>query len=205
MARRPYDNTLRKEAEADTVRRIVAATVDLHAQKGGMATSHADIAERAGVSVATVYKHFPTRETLLPHCIGSVSASAPPLDAAQLLAIRNRKQRLAAFVEALHARYRYFHPWMRWTPRDAPALPALAKFAEAGEKELGTLIRTVLESWAGGPLPQETLTLAKVLLGYPAWQRVESELRDPERAGRAVEQAVQLLISKATTARNKDD
>lgn len=55
----------------------------------------------------------------------------------------------------------------------------------------------MLESRAGAPLPAETLALAYVLLGYPAWQRLNAELRDPQRVGRAAEQVVNLLIPQA--------
>jgi len=204
MPRRPYDNSLRKQAEADTVRRIVAATVELHARQGALATTHAEIAALAGVSVPTVYKHFPTREALIPHCVGAVAQEAPALDAQALLAIRPQRQRIAALVAALHARYRYFHPWVRWTPRDAAAIAPLAEIAAAEQQAVGELIRTVADSCAGAPLPDDTLALLHVLLGYPAWQQIESELRDSERAGRAVEQAVHLLISKAP-ARKKEE
>ena len=61
MSQRPYRSIVRKDAQAETLRRIVTATVALHAEKGVLGTAHAEIAQRAGVSIPTVYKHFPTR------------------------------------------------------------------------------------------------------------------------------------------------
>jgi AcrR family transcriptional regulator len=47
-----------RAAVADTRGRIVEATLALHSEKGMFDTSWKDIAKRADVSVATVYKHF---------------------------------------------------------------------------------------------------------------------------------------------------
>jgi AcrR family transcriptional regulator len=53
---------LQKRAEAldETRNRIIWATMQLHGEKGVATTSQADVAARAGVSPATVYRHFPT-------------------------------------------------------------------------------------------------------------------------------------------------
>jgi len=62
-----------------TRRRIVEATMALHAERGILGTSWKDIAEHADVSVATVYKHFPTLEELVPACGEMVARiSMPP-------------------------------------------------------------------------------------------------------------------------------
>src|SRR3970040_715575 len=58
----------RAVALLQTRRRIVEATVELHGKKGIFGTSWQDIARRADVSVATVYKHFPTLDELVPAC-----------------------------------------------------------------------------------------------------------------------------------------
>lgn len=68
MTPREYDMSQRAAAVEQTRRRIVEATVELHGEKGIFGTSWRDIAERADVSVATVYKHFPSLEELVPAC-----------------------------------------------------------------------------------------------------------------------------------------
>ena len=55
-------------ARAETRRRIVEATAELHGQNGVLGTSWQDIAKQADVSVATVYAHFPSLDELLPAC-----------------------------------------------------------------------------------------------------------------------------------------
>jgi AcrR family transcriptional regulator len=58
----------RKAAVAETRRRILEATLALHAEKGIFGTSWQDIAKRADGSVGTVYKHFPSLNELVPAC-----------------------------------------------------------------------------------------------------------------------------------------
>ena len=57
---RKYTLGRRGEAAEETRRRIVEATFALHAEQGVAATTMTQIAERAGVSVGTVYHHFAT-------------------------------------------------------------------------------------------------------------------------------------------------
>jgi AcrR family transcriptional regulator len=68
MAPRKYSMGRRRAAVEDTRRRIVEATLALHAEKGIFGTSWQDIAKRADVSVGTVYKHFPSLDELVPAC-----------------------------------------------------------------------------------------------------------------------------------------
>lgn len=68
MTPREYDMSRRAAAVERTRRRIVEATVELHGERGIFGTSWRDIAERADVSVATVYKHFPSLDELVPAC-----------------------------------------------------------------------------------------------------------------------------------------
>jgi AcrR family transcriptional regulator len=58
----------RKAPVEETRQRIAEATLALHSEKGMFDTSWKDIAERADVSVATVYKHFPSLDELVPAC-----------------------------------------------------------------------------------------------------------------------------------------
>lgn len=196
MGPRPYDNSHRKELEADTIRRIVTATVELHAKKGALATTHAEIAELAGVSVATVYKHFPSREALLPHCTGMVRQQAPQINVDAILGGRNQEELVAALVRALHQQYCYLDPWMRWVPHDAPSLPVLAQIIEGSRQQTEKLVRDVLDTAAGRPVGDEIFALAVVILDYPAWQRLNQMLSEPQCVSYAAEQAVQLLLSQ---------
>src|ERR1041385_741558 len=105
MAPRIYRMDSRAETAQQTRERIVAATLELHAARGVLAVSHKDIAERADVSVGTVYHHFPTR-TELVHACGARSAAlfAPRAEAIDPKA--PLEKRVAALVRELVAVHR---------------------------------------------------------------------------------------------------
>jgi AcrR family transcriptional regulator len=68
LAPRKYTMDKRRAAVEETRQRILEATLALHSEKGIFGTSWQDIAERADVSVGTVYKHFPSLDELVPAC-----------------------------------------------------------------------------------------------------------------------------------------
>jgi AcrR family transcriptional regulator len=57
--------TLRAQRRAETQRTIQAHAVRLFTERGYDATTVIDVAEAAGVSPMTVYRHFPTKEDLV--------------------------------------------------------------------------------------------------------------------------------------------
>jgi len=58
-------STLRASRRAETQRMIQAHAVQLFTSRGYDATTMADVAQAAGVSPMTVYRHFPTKEDLV--------------------------------------------------------------------------------------------------------------------------------------------
>ncbi|GAB3979420.1 helix-turn-helix domain-containing protein [Plantactinospora veratri] len=58
-------STLRAQRRAETQRTIQAHAVRLFTERGYDATTVTDVAEAAGVSAMTVYRHFPTKEDLV--------------------------------------------------------------------------------------------------------------------------------------------
>ncbi|HEX2178420.1 MAG TPA: helix-turn-helix domain-containing protein [Actinomycetota bacterium] len=72
MSPRRYQMQARSQAMAETRARIVRAATELHTERGNLATSWEEIAERAGVAPATVYRHFPSLVELIPACARSV-------------------------------------------------------------------------------------------------------------------------------------
>jgi AcrR family transcriptional regulator len=68
LAPRKYSMHKRRASVEETRRRILEATLALHSEKGIFGTSWQDIAQRADVSVGTVYKHFPSLDELVPAC-----------------------------------------------------------------------------------------------------------------------------------------
>ena len=102
---RPYTLKRRAENQAETRRRIVEATVDLHTEVGPSRTSISAIAVRAGVQRHTVYAHFPTARELFLACSGLTLECDPLPDADTLRRIANREQRLRRGLSELYAWY----------------------------------------------------------------------------------------------------
>ena len=67
---RGYRKTKRAEDEQRTRARIVDAAEELHGTVGPARTSVSAVADRAGVTRATVYRHFPNDESLFLACSG---------------------------------------------------------------------------------------------------------------------------------------
>lgn len=87
---RAYSSQLRVEQAAATRDRIVNATVALLQDEDPSAVGMQDVADRAGVSVRTVYRAFPTRDDLFAGVLAAIkerfeqSAGPPPTTAVAL-------------------------------------------------------------------------------------------------------------------------
>jgi AcrR family transcriptional regulator len=94
MVRR-YDSRRRREAAENTRREILQAALRLHWEG---VTEFAPLAEEAGCSVATVRRHFPTREDLFRDCTRTFAERLVLPDFEALAAIEDRGERLASAV-----------------------------------------------------------------------------------------------------------
>ena len=73
---REYNSPLREEQARRTRIQILEALVDLVSEEGPTELSIRDLANRAGVSQRTVYRHFPDRQALLDGLVEHVGAMA---------------------------------------------------------------------------------------------------------------------------------
>lgn len=71
---RSYSSPLRAEQAAATRERIVDAAAELLQGGDAGAVSMQDVADRAGVSVRTVYRAFPTKEDLIDGVLAAIRA-----------------------------------------------------------------------------------------------------------------------------------
>ncbi|MFZ5789314.1 MAG: TetR/AcrR family transcriptional regulator [Pseudomonadota bacterium] len=175
MAARRYRLGRRAETVADTRERIVAATVALHRERGTLATSYADIAKEAGVSLQTVHNHFPSLGDLLPACMGAAAVHAPVLGAETFADIAAAEERLAAFARALLAQHAYYEPWMRWAVHEAHAIPDLGAALAQRRVELKHLVaQAVAPAFAGDP-PASLVALLATLLDIESWMLLRAQ------------------------------
>ncbi|HSD70797.1 MAG TPA: helix-turn-helix domain-containing protein [Woeseiaceae bacterium] len=127
---RAYRLGRRAEAADETRRRIVLATSDLHAERGIADTSMKDIAARAGVSVGTVYHHFPTYPDAIAACGAYTAEQVPAPTEAVFEGTATRGQRVARLAEALFDYYERV-PALASVRRDRHVAESLEQFVAA--------------------------------------------------------------------------
>jgi len=108
MVRRDYRLGRRGEMAEETRRRIVQATHDLHNEQSIAGTTMKDIAERADVSIGTVYHHFPTYSEVVQACGAFTFELARPPTPVIFRGARSQKERVERLVVELFAFYRRF-------------------------------------------------------------------------------------------------
>ncbi|HET6161307.1 MAG TPA: TetR/AcrR family transcriptional regulator [Dongiaceae bacterium] len=99
--RRPYRLKRRAESAEETRRRLVEATFALHSEQGIAATTMKQIAERAGVSIGTVYHHFATLDEAIMACGQMVMATYPFPTEDVLMGAATMKERIRRLARAL--------------------------------------------------------------------------------------------------------
>lgn len=144
------------------------ATFDMHRAKGVAATTFSDVAARAGVSPATVLRHFPTMGDLVTACGAHVwewlempdpevvfqGAARPPV-------------RLRRLVDEVCGIYERGEGPLAGARRDRTAMPPLDAFLRKLDVDLEALVRAAL---APASTDQRTVQLALALLDFGVWQ-----------------------------------
>jgi AcrR family transcriptional regulator len=131
MTRR-YELKQRAQRQADTRRRILEATVALHAERGLVATQVTDVAQRAGVDRVTVYRHFPDPASLFKACAAHYYQAHPPPDPTAWAAIADPEARLRHGLGEVYAYWADNTAMAANVLRDAQVLPALRAILEGG-------------------------------------------------------------------------
>jgi len=106
-----------------TRRRITQAAVDLHGTVGPAATTISAVAERAGVTRATLYRHFPDEGALFTACSGAWLREHPRPDTAAWLGIGDPRDRVRLALARMYAYYRSAEPMLANLLRDIDTLP----------------------------------------------------------------------------------
>jgi AcrR family transcriptional regulator len=122
-SRRPYRLRARAEKMDRTRARITSAAIALHGTVGPAATTMSSVAERAGVTRATLYRHFPTEAALFAACSAEWRAANPAPDPAVWAAIGDPRERLSTALTSLFRWYRSSQTMRANLLRDLDALP----------------------------------------------------------------------------------
>ena len=173
---RRYELRRRAERQAETRRRIVEATVALHEALGPARTTISDIAARAGVERATVYRHFPDERALLAACTGHYVALNPLPDPAPWADIADPEARLRAGLAEVYAYHRRTERMSDRAARDLPDAPVLREVL-APEFASWARVRDALA--AGWPVPEGRRALVAAAVGhavaFPTWRSLVRE------------------------------
>lgn len=173
MAPRAYNSQTRQQLQSELKQRMVEAAVRLHADKGGLGTSYADIAQAAGVSLPTVYKHFPQLETLFQSCTAHVAQSAPALSVESILAAPDLASAALQLVDAMDQLNAYYEPWLVW--RDHGRNAFLAELAAERRGQLTRLCAAILGRHGLADDAADRAALWESLLHFELWHRLVRE------------------------------
>ena len=193
MSPRKYDMTRRASAVAETRRRIVGATLELHGEQGIGATSWDDIAARAGVGVGTVYRHFPSLDELIPAC-GEITRHvlALPDPGSVFEGLEAPAERIECLVREAFAIYGRGAAQLRAIRNEPDVHPNVAEAGEEVEASLAALIDAAFEPI--GITPGDR-AVVRAMIDLGTWDA----LRD-QQVGGAEAVIAEMLIARMTSA-----
>jgi AcrR family transcriptional regulator len=198
MSPRKYDMTRRASAVAQTRRRIIDATRELHTEQGIAATSWDDIAARAGVGVGTVYRHFPSLDELIPACDEismQIVALPDPQDVPLLFdGIDAPAERIERLVREAFAIYERGAPELRAIRNEPDVHPHVAEAGEQLEASLTALVEAAVEP-LGVTRADRAVVRAMVDLG--TWQALRTQGLEPTAAVDAVSRMLATRVANS--------
>lgn len=178
LSPRRYRMAARAGAIGETRRRIVEAAKVLHADQGVVATSWEDIAAGAGLSTATVYRHFPGLAELIPACAQSVFDLIKPPTAGEAAvrfsALGSAAKRLEHLVRESCRCYREGEGWLHAAHRERDFVPSLDQALVVIEDSLEVLVAAAV----GEKVSPKDHSELVVLCDFPFWKSlIDSGLR----------------------------
>jgi AcrR family transcriptional regulator len=171
---RSYRMKKRAEARDQTRERIIHATMQLHDEKGIAPTTFSEVAERAGVGVATVFRHFPKLGDLVRACGAHVwQEMRPPVPdgaAAVFAGLDTTPERMRRLVEEIDAFYARGALRLALAARDRDLLPELDQFLSAVEAGIDAMVREALKE---AKLSPRAIEVALALMSFPVWAALD--------------------------------
>jgi AcrR family transcriptional regulator len=197
---RPYRMSRRAELVEGTRERITAATARLHTTVGPAKTSVAAIAEEAGVTRLTVYRHFSDLDVLFEACRAHWRAENPPPDPSLWAEMAGLEARARRGLTEFYAWYREHAEELFPIYRDMTTMPRSSQETMRSEnRRLGDFL--VADDAPEGDPGRKMRAVARHLLDYRTWRSlvIAQELSDAE----AVEIGVRLLTVLAATPKGR--
>lgn len=193
---RGYTMRARQESVDQTRLRITEATMRLHKQVGPAATTVSAVADQAGVTRLTVYRHFPNDEALVGACAGHWGALHPRPEVASWASINDPVKRLRAALSDTYTWAGSAAPMMSKIYRDLHVMPAFVGESLTRDEQARVAILA-----AGFQAPGRKAQRLHAALGhalhFQTWQSLclLGELRDEE----AIELMVAVVLAAVMT------
>lgn len=174
MAPRRYQMRSRAAEVEQTRQRIVTAAIRLFAENTAAASGMDEVAAAAGVSPATVYRHFRDFDGLAESCAQTAfhiaDVPTPEVAARQFAGAPTLADKLGRFIEISCHCYERAADWLAAERRERH-LPAFARTVGREEAALDSIVRGLLE-----PAGADLLTIAavKTLVDFPFWQALSA-------------------------------
>ena len=181
----------RGEGAEETRRRIVLATADLHGEQGIASTTMKHIAERAGVSVGTVYHHFPTLDQTIMACGAYVMSTFPPPTEAIFDGAKTLKDRLVRVTRALFEhRDQIGFDWVR---PDQHKVAPVRQFVVEEEAERIELTRTALAPFK---VDRDLINVCAALLDIEVYRGLQRAGLSLDAAAEAIADVIQARVTR---------
>lgn len=185
-SKRPYRKRRRAESEAQTRRRITEATVHLHGTVGPARTTIKEVAARAGVQRATVYRHFPDLESLFGACSAHWASLNPPPDPAEW-----KDKPLGAALAELYDWYEWGEAMLVNVRRDLPLVPAMTRPRAVFDARFQALHAALM---SGRPKRKRVAAAIGHALQFETWQSLV------RGGGLSNREAVELMVALVDAA-----
>lgn len=193
---RKYDGSRRAEAARRTREQIVAAAFRLHGQ--GILDLE-DLAREADVSVATVRKHFPTREDLFQNCTAYGLHAAPMPDVNALGRVDDAVERTERAVREVYSLHESLlgQTWVAFQLEQES--PVMAATLRQIEDVVSDVAEAVLEAWPADEASRASLRGQIAALLSPLTYRA-LRLHGGLSPSEAVTQTGSMLISSLSAS-----
>src|SRR5437763_10649705 len=163
---------VQRAAGVDKTRdQIIRAAVAIRARRGTAEPNWASIGAGAHVSTATVCRHVPSLDSMIPACAQATFAAGARLPTAMEIGklfggLSSTRERLQALVKESCRCYERGEGWLDACRREARNLPALAAAVRTQDRALEVLI----SAGAGPRLTGARAAAVKTLIDFPFWK-----------------------------------
>lgn len=194
---RPYRMERRRELVDRTRQRITEAAVRLHTSVGPSETTMSAVAEAAGVTRLTLYRHFPSKDDLFVACMSHWRAAHAPPDLDALQQISPLQARVRTALVDLYRWYGENGDDLYPIYRDAAFTPDSTHRARQANND--RIVEAVIgDAELAGDTRRRVRAALGHVIGFWAWRSLVDDqgLSTPEAAAMAVDFVFQASLTR---------